>query len=88
MDCLVTPARSDSKQADAGRLRDFLIAKKLTTRSIKQIFATVHAAVNLTISEHGTDCADPFSRACIPEVGTKTIRPPAPIDVIRSVQRT
>lgn len=23
-----------------------------------------------------------------PEVGTKTIRPPAPIDVIRSVQRT
>ena len=40
-------------RSDAGRFRDFLIAKKLTTSSIKRVFATVRAAVNLAISEHG-----------------------------------
>ena len=75
-------------RSDAGRFRDFLIAKKLTTSSIKRVFATVRAAVNLAISEHGLDCTNPFSGTFIPEVGTKTVRPPIPSNVIRSVQNT
>lgn len=88
IDCLGNPIVAELVRSDAGRFRDFLIAKKLTTSSIRRIFATVRAVVNLTISEHGLSCPNPFSRTFIPEVGIKTVRPPIPIDVIRSVQAT
>ncbi len=88
VDCLGDAVIGDLKRSDAGRFRDFLIAKKLTTSSIKRVFATVRAAVNLTISEHGLHCTNPFSGTFIPEVGTKTVRPPIPSSVIQSVQNT
>jgi hypothetical protein len=88
VECLGDAAVSDLKRTDAGRFRDFLIAKKLTTSSVKRVFATVRAAVNLAISEHGLDCINPFSGTFIPEVGIKTVRPPIPSAVIRSVQGT
>lgn len=88
VECLGDAAISDLKRTDAGRFRDFLIAIKLTTGSIKRVFATMRAAVNPTISEHGSERTNPFSDTFIPEVGTKTVWPPIPRDVIRSVQRT
>lgn len=88
VECLGDAAISDLKRTDAGRFRDFLIAIKLTTGSIKRAFATMRAAVNPTIFEHGSERTNPFSDTFIPEVGTKTVWPPIPRDVIRSVQRT
>lgn len=81
-------AISDLKRTDAGRFRDFLIAIKLTTSSAKRVFATVRAAVNLTISKYGLECTNPFPGTFTPEVGTKIVRPPIPRDIIRSVQST
>ena len=71
---------------DAAKFRDYLIAKGLTTISIKRVISTVKAAVNLTISEHGLDCQNPFSRTFIPDVGEKKVRPPIPVEHIRAVQ--
>lgn len=88
VECLGDALIGDLKRSDSGRFRDFLIARRLTTSSIKRVFSTVRAAVNLAISEHGLDCANPFSGTFIPEVGVKVVRPPIPASVIRSVQHT
>jgi integrase len=72
---------------DAAKFRDFLIAKGMTTISIKRVISTVKAAVNLAISENGLDCQNPFSRTFIPEVGEQKVRPPIPVDHIRAVQQ-
>lgn len=74
-------------RADAGKFRDFLIEKGLSTTSIKRVFATVRAAMNLVISEHGLDRLNPFSGTFIPEVGDKRIRVPIPDVQILSIQR-
>ncbi|PZU92809.1 MAG: integrase [Chelatococcus sp.] len=86
--CLGDAVVMEITRSDAGRFRDFLIAKKLTTSSIRRVFATVRAVVNLTISEHGLPCPNPFSRTFLPEVGVRTVRPPVPDNVIRSMQAT
>uniref|UniRef100_A0A9E8CP68 Tyrosine-type recombinase/integrase n=1 Tax=Bosea sp. NBC_00436 TaxID=2969620 RepID=A0A9E8CP68_9HYPH len=88
VECLGDAVIGDLKRTDAGRFRDFLIRRKLTTTSIKRVFSTVRAAVNLAISEHGLDCTNPFAGIFIPEVGAKVVRPPIPTSVIRAVQTT
>ena len=73
-------------RTEAGKFRDFLIARGLTSISIKRVLSTVRAAVNLAISERGLECKNPFSGTFIPEVGEKKIRPPIPAEHIRLVQ--
>lgn len=41
--CLGNAVVVELTRSDAGRFRDFLIAKKLTTSSIRRVFATVRA---------------------------------------------
>ena len=72
---------------DAAKFRDFLIARGMTTISIKRVISTVKAAVNLAISENGLDCQNPFARTFIPEVGEQKVRPPIPVAHIRAVQQ-
>jgi len=72
---------------DAAKFRDYLIARGMTTISIKRVISTVKAAVNLAISENGLNCQNPFARTFIPEVGEQKVRPPIPIDHIRAVQQ-
>jgi len=45
------------------KFRDYLIAKDMTTISIKRVISTVKAAVNLAISEHGLNCQGGCQRA-------------------------
>jgi len=72
---------------DAAKFRDYLIARSMTTISIKRVISTVKAAVNLAIGENGLNCQNPFSRTFIPEVGEQKVRPPIPVDHIRAVQQ-
>ena len=87
LDCLGNVSIATIGRADAGRFRDYLIKKGLTTSSIKRVFATVRAAVNLAISEHGLDCTNPFSGTFIPQVGEKKVRPPVPDGHILAIQQ-
>ena len=56
-------------------------------KTVKRVFATVRAIVNLSISEEGLDCTNAFSKTYFPENGVEAKRQPIPIQSIRSIQR-
>ena len=66
--------------------RDHLVGKGLSTASIKRVFSTIKAVVNLCISEWGLSVTNPFAGVYVPDVGAVTKRNPIPIDVIRVIQ--
>ncbi len=74
-------------RSDATKFRDYLIDKGLITSSIKRVFATVRAAVSLTISERGLNCLNPFSGTFIPDVGDKRLRVPITNVQILAIQK-
>jgi len=86
IECLGDANIPELGRAAAGKFRDHLIGKGLTTVSVKRVLATVRAAVNLAISEHGLSCTNPFVGTFIPEVGEKKIRPPISRENILKIQ--
>ena len=70
---------------DAGKLRDSLMCRGLTTSSVKRIFSTIRAVFNLSINERGLNCTNPFTRTFLPnEEGRK--RAPISLMEIKQVQ--
>ena len=45
---------------DGANFRDHLISKELSSASIRRVFSTIKAVVNLCISEHGLTITNPF----------------------------
>ena len=62
--------------SDAASLRDYLLAKGLTTNSVKRNFSTIRSIINLCIQEHGLDCRNAFSRVYLTTL--RTIRDASP----------
>ena len=52
--------------SDAATFRDWLIGKGMTMKTVKRVFASVRAIVNLTISEEGLGCSNAFARTYFP----------------------
>ena len=73
--------------SDAGKFRDWLLDKGLTVVSTKRVFATIKSIINLTISEHGLNCTNNFSRTFMPDRDDVKKRKPIPIDEIRKIQQ-
>ena len=87
IDCLGNIEITAIGRSEAGKFRDFLINKGLSHTSIRRVFSTVKAMLNMAISEFGLNCANPFSRLFIPNIGEKTKRPPISSDNIHAIQR-
>jgi integrase len=73
--------------AEAAKFRDWLMEQGMGMKTVKRVFATVRAIVNLSISEEGLDCTNAFSKTYFPENGVEAKRQPIPIQSIRSIQR-
>ena len=73
--------------AEAAKFRDWLMEQGMGMKTVKRVFATVRAIVNLSISEEGLDCTNAFSKAYFPENAVEAKRQPMPIPSIRSIQR-
>ena len=71
---------------DGADFRDHLISKELSSASIRRVFSTIKAVVNLCISEHGLTITNPFKGVYIPVVGTVKKRQPIPERIIRKIQ--
>ena len=56
----------DYSTVDAGKARDALINRGLSVLSVKRIFTTVKAVINLAIAEHGIDGCSPFASIFTP----------------------
>ena len=74
------------KSIDAARYRDFLFKKGLSTSSVRRIFSSINAVINITVNEFGINMKNPFSGTFIPDDNKKKIRLPIPIKNIRNIQ--
>jgi hypothetical protein len=72
--------------ADAGRFRDFLFDRGMSSSSVKRVFSSVRAIMNLAIKEHGLAMTNVFNGTFIPEDNKRKERLPVPVDVIRLIQ--
>jgi integrase len=71
--------------SEAGKLRDVLLNKGLAVTSIKRMFGSIKAIINLAMAEHGIEGRNPFSSIYMPDE-IQEERQPIPLDVIRRIQ--
>ena len=72
---------------DAGRFRDHLFSRGMYSSSVKRIFSSVNATVNMAIRERGLNISNVFSGTFIPEDEVKKRRLSIPNEVLLKVQR-
>ena len=86
-DCLGHDDLAAIEISDAGRFRDFLFDRGMSSSSVKRVFSSVRAVINLAIREQGLSINNVFSGTFIPDDETKTQRLPIPTDVMLTIQR-
>ena len=72
--------------SEAGKLHDALLNKGLAVTSIKRMFGSIKAIINLAMAEHGIDGRNPFSSIYMPDEVPEE-RQPIPLDALRCIQR-
>ena len=78
------PIRSYSS-SDASKFRDWLIEQGMSNSTLKRVFSSVKAIINLTINEYGLDITNPFSKAYLPSIDSD-IRESIPLENIKIIQ--
>ena len=72
--------------SDAGRFRDYLFDRGMSSSSVKRAFSSVRAVINLAIREQGLSINNVFSGTFIPDDEAKTQRLPIPTDALLTIQ--
>ena len=72
----------------ASRFRDNLTGKGLSTASVKRIFASVKAVINLGITEFGLEAQNVFASVYLPDGEQAKARMPIPDETVLSIQIT
>ena len=86
IECLGSDDLSKMTPVDAGKFRDYLFERNLSASSIRRIFSTIKAIINLAIKENGLNITNAFAKTYIP-LGTSTAeRPSVPLQGIRIIQ--
>ena len=70
---------------DASKFRDWLIEQGMSNSTLKRVFSSVKAIINLSINEYGLDITNPFSKAYLPSIENE-IRESIPLEDIRVIQ--
>ena len=86
-DCLGHDDLAVLEVSDAGRFRDYLFDRGMSSSSVKRVFSSVRAVINLAIREQGLSINNVFSGTFIPDDETKTQRSPIPTDVLFTIQQ-
>ena len=71
---------------DASKFRDWLMEQGMSLSTVKRVFSSVKAIINLTIQEHGLDINNPFSKTYMPEIEVKQYRESIPTETIKHIQ--
>ena len=85
-ECLGDRPIEQLQAADAGLFRDYLFDKGLSSSSVKRVFSTIRAIVNLSIRENGLGITNPFAGTFIPDDHNKVRREPIPAENITAIQ--
>ena len=71
---------------DASKFRDWLMEQGMSLSTVKRVFSSVKAIINLTIQEHGLNINNPFSKTYMPEIEDKQYRESIPSETIKHIQ--
>jgi integrase len=85
-DCLGHDDLAAIEISDAGRFRDFLFDRGMSSSSVKRVFSSVRAVINLATREQGPSISNVFSGTFIPDDEAKTQRSPIPTEVLFTIQ--
>ena len=84
--CLEDKPVDTYSSAEAGKFRDWLTNRGLSSSSTKRVFASVRAVINLTLREEGIEKSNPFANTYLP-VEERPKRKTIPLHDIREIQR-
>ena len=71
---------------EAAQFRDWCIDKGMGIKTVKRVFASVRAIINLAISEEGFDCSNAFAKTYFPDDSNAQVRQPISMEDIRNIQ--
>ena len=85
-ECLGHENLSDFEISDAGRFRDYLFARGISSSSAKRVSSSIKSIVNLAMREQGLTVTNVFSGTSIPNDVAKQKRNPIPTEALQRVQ--
>ncbi len=71
---------------EAAQFRDWCIGQDMGIKTVKRVFASVRAIINLAISEEGFDCSNAFAKTYFPDDDNAQSRQPISMQDIKKVQ--
>lgn len=71
---------------DAGKFRDYLLDKGLSSSSVRRVFSSIKAIYNLAASEYGIQRTNPFAGVYLPDLKDVKKRKPVSIQSLRLLQ--
>ena len=71
---------------EAAQFRDWCIGQGMGIKTVKRVFASVRAIINLAISEEGFDCSNAFAKTYFPDDDNAQSRQPIPMEDLKKVQ--
>jgi len=77
---------SSYSSSEAAQFRDWCIVQGMGIKTVKRVFASVRAIINLAISEEGFDCSNAFAKTYFPDDDRSNSRQPISMEDIRMVQ--
>ena len=72
--------------SEAGQFRDWCIEQGMGIKTVKRVFSSIRAIVNLAIAEEGLDCSNAFAKTYFPDDDKAQVRQPISIQDIKKVQ--
>ncbi|MDC1001689.1 tyrosine-type recombinase/integrase [Alphaproteobacteria bacterium] len=71
---------------EAAQFRDWCIDRGMGIKTVKRVFSSIRAIVNLAIAEEGLDCSNAFAKTFFPNDDNAQSRQPISLEDIKKVQ--
>jgi integrase len=71
---------------EAAKFRDWCIDRGMGIKTVKRVFSSIRAIVNLAIAEEGLECSNAFAKTYFPDDDKAQVRQPISIQDISKVQ--
>ncbi len=71
---------------EAAQFRDWCIDKGMGIKTVKRVFSSIRAIINLAIAEEGLDCSNAFAKTYFPDDENTQVRQPISTQDIKKVQ--
>jgi integrase len=73
--------------SEAAQFRDWCLEQGMTISTVKRVFGSVRAIINLVMREHGIEGSNAFSGTFMPNRGDASTRQPIPTDKLKVIQQ-